>query len=388
MERRAASDTPEHVDADVYTDTAPEPGTKLGEYVHPWVLPFSLPFLEIRTYLEHLGSSSAEVLRVLDDGNGSPSAEDIAGAKLGLSGEHWQIIADTWSASVDKREFWGYVPGVDDDWMGVLSGEDDPGGDPGELLRRGGYELDELQALLDLTFIDPSTYDGSGYLAFEWNESCSLADARIVNLDDNVGAFDRLHRFTRLQRATKIPPRALNILIERVGGGALDEDFLRGLAAIISLHEQTKLDYDLLATWWSDGIDAESYPDGPPSLYHRRFLAPGCLLQRGLLFLQLFAPLIHLCIGFFETGQRLTQGLQLALQHLNVGLKEGLLAVPLGLFAGDRLPGLHPFTEAGCGLLDGLSRTVLSGGGHRQQQTKRSRSQGCLREKMHGRQYG
>ncbi|MFO7566462.1 MAG: neuraminidase-like domain-containing protein [Enhygromyxa sp.] len=264
---------PEHLEAGVYDGSLPNAGTKITEYVHPWVLPFSLPFVEIRTYLEHLGVTVAELMTAFDDDGGNPSHEAIAAQILGLNDDEWSIIAGTWNnnASTDDREFWGFAVGQND-WVDILSGADETQGDPGELVRRGQYQLDELIELLDLTYIDPANYTTGEKIEFLWSETCALADAQILNLD--AGALDRLHRFTRLQRKTQLPARTLNMLIEQVGGGTLDEPFLRELSAIIDLQARTRLDYEELATWWSDRIDAQAYASGKSSLYHRRFLAP------------------------------------------------------------------------------------------------------------------
>lgn len=205
---------PEHVVASVYDGTLPSEGTKITEHVHPWVLPFSLPFVEIRAYLDHLGVATEELLELLDDGEGNPSQEMVAAHALGLNDEEWQIIAGTWTgnASTDDREFWGYQVGQDN-WVGILSGSHETLGDPGELVRRGEYRLDELIELIDLTFIDPANYTPEERIEFLWSETCALEDAEILNLDDE--ALDRLHRFTRLPRTTKLSPRILNILIEQ-----------------------------------------------------------------------------------------------------------------------------------------------------------------------------
>jgi hypothetical protein len=113
---------PEHVLAGVYDNTLPaEEETKLNGYVHPWALPFSLPVLESRTYLAHLGLQREQLMRLLDDGT-APAPEAIAAEALGLSPEQFAIIANTWTASTDKREFWGFDPNdtEDDEWDGIL----------------------------------------------------------------------------------------------------------------------------------------------------------------------------------------------------------------------------------------------------------------------------
>ena len=266
---------PEHAESGVYDDTLPNPGTKLGEHVHPWVLPFSLPILESRTYLGHMQTERAELMALLDDG-ADPSAEDVAAESLGLTPAQWRIISGTWTgnASTDDREFYGFADGAGtDDWVDRLDGTHTTKAlaDARELLRRGGYELDELRELLTLEFIDPENFTQSA-IAFTWSETCSLSDARIENVTATV--LDRLHRFTRLQRAVDISSRDLGLLIQHVGGGTLDETFMLELPKILALQERTGLEMAELATWWSDEIDARNHEFGGPSLYQRRFLAP------------------------------------------------------------------------------------------------------------------
>ena len=267
---------PEHQDAAVYEGTVPDIDAQITELVHPWTLPFHLPEIEARQQLEHLGVPRHRLMELLIDDDADPApvptAEAIAAEALGMSlVEHTIISGDFDNPSTDDREFWGYSNGMGtNDWELWLNGTDGPNGDVRELLRRGGYSLDELQELLTLTYIDPDHYELTG-IKFNWSETCDLGEAEILNL--GVEALDRLHRFTRLQRRTGIPSRMLNVLIHDVGGGTLDDTFLGKLVDICSLQRRTRLAWDELATWWAVRIDARVYADGKPSLYHRRFLS-------------------------------------------------------------------------------------------------------------------
>src|SRR5690606_21575466 len=84
-------------------------------------------------------------------------------------------------------------------------------------------------------------------------------------------ALGRMHRFIRLQRATQIPARMLNVLVEDVGGG-LDGSFLHKLVYARWLHERLGTAWDELATWWAPRIDARSNEEGT-ALYNRTFVA-------------------------------------------------------------------------------------------------------------------
>ncbi|NVB39975.1 hypothetical protein G6O69_19175 [Pseudenhygromyxa sp. WMMC2535] len=252
---------PEHLDDSVYLG-AP------ASLVHPWSLPFSLSAIEARTYLEHLGVPRAELMRIY-----TPLSPDAAltqaraGEGLGLSAAEVELV--TGAHSAEARECWGFAPApADANWVGVLNGTDSAEGDVGELLRRGGYSLDELRELLTFDFIDPD-----GNVAFQWSESCALTDASIAFLDE--AQLERLHRFTRLQRGCQIPARMLNLLLVDALGGTLDADALTGLAGIVALQAELRLPWDELASFWSAVIDPRAYADGPRSLYDRRFRPKG-----------------------------------------------------------------------------------------------------------------
>lgn len=265
---------PEHQDAAVYQGTVPGIDAQLTELVHPWILPFHLPEIEARQLLEHFGVPRHRLMELLVDDNAdpvTPNMEAIAAEALGMSlVEHTIIAGEFDNPSTDDREFWGYVNSEGtNSWYSILNGTHETEGNVRELLRRGDYSLAELQGLLSLTYIDPNHYDPTG-IEFNWAETCDLGDAEILNL--NVAALDRLHRFTRLQRRTTIPSRMLNVLIDEVGGGTLNDTFLGKLVDIRNLQRRTRLAWDELATWWAVRIDARAYADGKPSLYHRRFL--------------------------------------------------------------------------------------------------------------------
>ncbi|EDM79662.1 hypothetical protein PPSIR1_16410 [Plesiocystis pacifica SIR-1] len=205
---------PEHLDASAYDGAA-----VVATAVHPWSLPFSLPTVEARVYLKHLGVERHSLLERFEKVAPDEAATRArAGERLGLSALETEIVAGTYAgnASADGREYWGFSAGAaTDSWVTDLSS------DVGELLRLGGYTLDELRALLALDFINP---DGAAKL--QWAETCSLDDATLGSLD--AALLDRLHRFTRLQRRCAIPARMLNVLLVDACGqlpgrrGALD----------------------------------------------------------------------------------------------------------------------------------------------------------------------
>ncbi len=265
---------PEHLDATVYDGTAVGPDEQITEMVFPWILPFSLPALEAERYLGQLGISHWELMNTLvDDSPAEPTANELAAAKLGITEAQRAIIA----AGVDDgRNYWGFAAGSEtDNWYHVLDGTDVDDGDVGELLRRAEIDLHDLEELIDLTFIDPWHYSEVSPMYVQYSETCSVEDIEVINLviDDDPAALGRLHRFLRLQRATGIPRRMLNVLIDDLGG-TLDATFLAKLGDISWLHDELDVEWDELATWWANRIDARFYENAPAALYRRRFYSP------------------------------------------------------------------------------------------------------------------
>ncbi|WP_106395305.1 Tc toxin subunit A-related protein [Enhygromyxa salina] len=248
---------PEHLDANVYE------GATLTQAVHPWTLPFSLPTVEAQTYLRHLGVPRHELMRrVAMLAPSDASLDAIAGDVLGLDATSFEIVAGG-TGSPDGREFWGFAATPQNDgWVGILNGTGEAG-DVGELLRRARLELDALRELVGLDFINPD-----GNIALQWAETCELDDATIAFLD--APALDRIHRFVRLQRASQIPARLLNVLLCDALGGTLERTALRSLAEVVRLRDRLRLSWDELATFWATVIDARDRE--PRSLYTRRFL--------------------------------------------------------------------------------------------------------------------
>lgn len=253
---------PEHLDATVYA------GATMTQTLNPWTLPFSLPTVETQTYLRHLGIPRHELMRrTATISPTDPYLDAMAGDVLGLSAVEFAIAAGLHDGhtSEDKREYWGFEDSSGtDNWVNVLKGVD--GGNIGLLMLRAWLQLDELQEVLAFDFINPA-----GTIVIVWGETCSLDDASIPLLDDD--ALDRIHRFVRLQRACRIPPRMLNVLIRDALGGTLDRTALRNLAEIVRLRDKLEISWDELATFWADVIDARAYEAEPFALYTRRFLS-------------------------------------------------------------------------------------------------------------------
>src|SRR5690606_16115024 len=108
---------PEHLDTSLYNGTS---GTALAHRVPPCALPFSLPVLEGRLYLEHLGVARHALMGLLINDD-----TQIAAEVFGMSPIEGQIVTGTFAGndSPDGREFWGFTAGAGTDtWIKILAG--------------------------------------------------------------------------------------------------------------------------------------------------------------------------------------------------------------------------------------------------------------------------
>jgi Tc toxin complex TcA C-terminal TcB-binding domain/Neuraminidase-like domain/Putative peptidoglycan binding domain/Salmonella virulence plasmid 28.1kDa A protein len=224
---------PQYVNADAYAE--------LAKAVHPWILPFDLPLLEARTYLDQIGSDRLRLMRALRRPSALPSPEASAEAveALGFSAVEADIVTGGPLASANQPwDYWGLqesgnavadpVDGspVSGGWIDVLS-------HVRILLARGGLTHTELTRLLNTRFVNPGD---AVTIECHPPDSCDLATMTVEGLTPD--ALNRIHRFVRLTRRLGWEPYDLDAAIAQLQGGVeeglprLNATLLRQLAAV------------------------------------------------------------------------------------------------------------------------------------------------------------
>ncbi len=197
---------------------------KLEEAQFPFSLPFNLFAEEVRAGFRKSNIQRWDLMRTLRGPNdpNDPMDGDVAAEYFGISSDpksdfdEKQLILEAALTNREQGMIWGGVvlPG----WLNELSVETFQG--------KAGLEYEELLALLDLSFINPS-----GEIFIEHlDSSCDTRQKRIRGL--NAGRLDRIHRFLRLWRKLdgwEMWELDLVIRHPAIGDGSLDEDFLVAL---------------------------------------------------------------------------------------------------------------------------------------------------------------
>lgn len=235
---------PEYVNTDAYD------ALRLSRFA--FRLPFDLYHQETRGYFEQFGVRRADLMRALQTPAGPPD-RDIAADAFGLSGEERALVCDAAATPDAQQNFWNTGATPAPDALRVVD----------TFLDKSGMTYAELAALLELEFINP----GGGVFIRHLDDTCDTRQKHLDNLD--LDALDRLHRFIRLWRATGLDVKTLDraVMAERLGGGDLDDDFLKGLARVVELSQLLGLSVDDLIIFYGT-IPAA----GDDSRYARLFL--------------------------------------------------------------------------------------------------------------------
>jgi Tc toxin complex TcA C-terminal TcB-binding domain/Neuraminidase-like domain/Putative peptidoglycan binding domain/Salmonella virulence plasmid 28.1kDa A protein len=260
----------------------------LAAAVHPWNLPFDLPLLEARTYLDRLGTDRVRLMRTVrkEPDLGSAETSRMAVEALGLSPlEADIVIAGPLAASHQPWDYWGLAESgntVQDPvettraytgtWLEVLS-------NARILLDRARLTHAELQHVLNTRFVNPGG-------AVTTSDTCDIGEMTVGPLTADV--LDRLHRFVRLMRRLGWTPNDLDAAIEQLqgstpaGAGRLNALLLRQLRAVTAAMRRFRIGAPeaiaLLA-----GIDTHAVPplpgeDAPRQcLYDQLFQNPAVL---------------------------------------------------------------------------------------------------------------
>jgi peptidoglycan hydrolase-like protein with peptidoglycan-binding domain len=184
--------------------------TTLEASVYPWQAPFSRSLEEARTYLEHLGTSRAEILEAFKDGTRKDVLEDqnLALETLSLSVQNAKLIRGNFTQP--SWEHWGFkaetltptnsIPDPADrtqritagNWLAVLAGRVDV------FLHRANLTYRELLGLLETRFINKEKSIKIVPINASQPDDCAPKLLKLEGLDE--AAAKRVVQFLRLWR--------------------------------------------------------------------------------------------------------------------------------------------------------------------------------------------
>ncbi|HET9454498.1 MAG TPA: neuraminidase-like domain-containing protein [Gemmatimonadaceae bacterium] len=266
----------------------------LRQAVFPLELPFDLPLLQARAYLEHLGVPHPRLLELFqqkasDDVTLTPTAAQVDAAWLGISDVDRQILTGTLTGR-QSWEYWGLqqtgndIPNpatpsdpttnVKGTWIEVLGKVD-------VMLHRAGLTYRELLQLLDTRYVNAS---GSIHIEDTADPNTASCDTSLFTIEGlTQDALDRAHRFVRLWRKLGIPMWELDLLLPDTDADPATVDkritaqALQDISRMVRLRSGTGLEWRVVRSLYQ-GIDHESYVDRsaatmPPvqTLYERLF---------------------------------------------------------------------------------------------------------------------
>src|SRR5262249_33773482 len=257
---------PQYVIPDVYTLLA------VAQAAFPMTLPFNRSLQVVRTYLDHLGTSRAEIMAAFQAGSPPlPSENDIVRERLGLSAALAGIITGIDSPGMKVWNYFGFD---------AESGFVDKIERVAEFLPRTGLSLEELVELLKTRFINPYIYyptppQGKAIITIRVGEKdpCDVTQMKLENLtwveapdSDQYRWVSRMHRFLRLWRVLGWTMKDLDRAIHAFGD-QLDNTTLTRIEARRWLKKELQQPIESLLTCWGD-VDTW----GLDSLYVRLFL--------------------------------------------------------------------------------------------------------------------
>jgi hypothetical protein len=237
---------PQHIKKAAYNNLIEKNNETLG---FPWILPFNLWMLELRTYLNHLGVSRADLMRsILGAGT---SEENIATEYLDIIPEEKQILNEAGGNAFTTQRYWG---------TSRAQLEKVP-----VFLKQTGYSYKKLLQLLELRYIPAIN------VVFTPASSCLVSDAAIENLTDQT--LQKIHKFGRLLQRTNDDVFSLDRTIMAFGG-EINSAFLIHYAGVLEVGKQvkSKVERRELLSWWN-GIDRKDYKSSP-SLHTKLFMEP------------------------------------------------------------------------------------------------------------------
>ncbi len=202
----------------------PKAYEKLRAAKYPLSLPFDLFADEVRAAFKKTNLERWDLMRTLRGvaAPNNPTEGEIAAEYFGISTDsagafdeqRLIFVADTTVAG--QQDVWGET---ESDWLTKV-------GNVKAFLEKTGLEYNDVLALLDLKFINPS-----GDIAILHLDPSCDTDQKVVEVL-SAEVLDRIHRFLRFWRKLKgWKMWELDLVIRhpRIGNGALDESFLISL---------------------------------------------------------------------------------------------------------------------------------------------------------------
>ncbi|MEO6973162.1 MAG: neuraminidase-like domain-containing protein [Rhodoferax sp.] len=226
---------------------------KTAGAVFPLSLPFDLSFAQTAAFVNALGASLDQLMRVC----GSGSAASQAAAQLGLNPAMLAVVNGTDSHQPWER--WGFASAnpasvIDPktraplnppptDWIAAMSHVP-------VLLGRAGLSFAQLCQVLEATWVAAGTLTlamGTTTYGSEQVLSCDTEQMTLAGLD--AAALDRINRFLRLWSATQLQMWELDWALT-TKGGTLDDAFLVFLASTLALRQRLGLPLQELLCFW------------------------------------------------------------------------------------------------------------------------------------------
>lgn len=241
---------PEYVSTEAYD--------RLAAAEYAFALPFNLNHVESLAYFSRFDMSRA---KLMDDFKApgtptDPSSQEIAAEKLGLTPIEHDLIKAPQLAK--QEDYWNLSAAsllID---MAVVD----------TMLTKTGLSYEELQILLQLSFIDP---DDDLFIRHE-DLSCDTTKKFVENLDR--AALDRIHRFIRIRNKTGWSLELQDQLLTqaKLGNNSLDGDGLVHTSNLIKIQEASGMKLEQLVGCYGE-IPFQTFDDSDYiPLYHSIFL--------------------------------------------------------------------------------------------------------------------
>ncbi|MEX2961167.1 neuraminidase-like domain-containing protein [Microbulbifer sp. TYP-18] len=247
---------------------------RLREVVFPFYRSLDLWNAEVRTFLAHFGVSRPELIEVvhapLDAGAmGGQAQTDYAAEIWGLPPHEYDLIISSDESSARQSEIWGF-DGAPPAELSVA-----------EFMRRADLTYDEVLTLL-ATAWPGEAGTGAGIELVRPEGTCDLNSQRLINFTS--ARYDRLHRFLRFAKKTKLSLHDVDRMIRHpgLGAGVLDAAALSNFAAGARLMHRLDIGIDEILLFFAP-LDTEApvnlrEPDEPElSPYAKLFLNPESL---------------------------------------------------------------------------------------------------------------